>query len=446
MRAEALGAVPFAAALERAVAGANTVRANGRVAEVVGTLVRAVGVDVRIGEICRLLSPGQEPRSAEVVGFAQQSAMLMPFEGVSGLSGRTEVEPTGALHDVGVGRALVGRVLNGFGQPIDGLGAIAACRSVGVHAPPPDPLKRVLITRPIATGVRAIDGLLTVGEGQRLGIFAPAGAGKSTLLGMMARGANADVNVIALIGERGREVQEFIQHTLGPRGMAKSVLVVATSDRSAIERTRAAHVATAIAESFRAEGQRVMLFLDSLTRFARGQREIGLACGEPPTRRGFPPSLFAELPRLLERAGQAECGSITAFYTVLVEDEMAGDPIAEETRSILDGHIVLSEKLAAAYRFPAIDVLASVSRVMPSVVGRDHMERAGRLRQLLAKHRDIELLVQIGEYKRGADSLADDALELMPQIERFLVQATDEPSEFDVTCSQLRLLARNVTR
>jgi type III secretion protein N (ATPase) len=283
-----------------------------------------------------------------------------------------------------------------------------------------------MIEEPLDTGVRVIDGLMTIGEGQRVGIFAPAGVGKSTLLGMLARGAACDVNVVVLIGERGREVREFIELILGKEGMAKSVVVCATSDRSSIERAKAAYVGTAIAEYFRDQGMRVLLMMDSLTRFARAQREIGLSAGEPPTRRGFPPSIFAELPRLLERAGMGSVGSITAFYTVLAEDEEGNDPVSEEVRGILDGHIVLSRAIAARNHYPAIDVLNSLSRVMTLVASSAHCSGAGRVRKLMAKFNEIELLLQIGEYQQGTDPLADEAISHHDAIEQFLIQGTDE--------------------
>lgn len=411
-----------AAALERAVSQAPAVLVRGKVAEAAGILVKATGIDAGIGELCELVSPQGERVAAEVVGVWRQGVLLVPFDGLTGVSAATQVVSLGRRMQVPVGEALLGRVLDGFGQPIDDLGELHGAQWRNVHASPPQPLKRQRVREPLPTGVRAIDACLTVGEGQRVGIFAPAGVGKSTLLGMLARGSDAEVNVIALIGERGREVREFIEETLGDDALARSVCVVATSDKSAVERTRAAHVATAIAESFRDQGRRVLLVMDSLTRFARAQRDIGLASGEPPTRRAFTPSVFAELPRLLERAGQGELGSITAFYTVLMEDEESADPVAEEVRSILDGHIVLTRKLAAQGRYPAIDVLDSVSRVMPSIVSDAHLAAATHLRKLVAKYKEAELLVQIGEYKPGSDPLADEAIAKREAIEKFLGQ------------------------
>ncbi|WP_081024110.1 FliI/YscN family ATPase, partial [Ralstonia solanacearum] len=308
----------------------------------------------------------------------------------------------------------------GGGPPLD------VVEHVPVFANAPDPMTRRLVEHPLATGVRVIDGLATLAEGQRMGIFAPAGVGKSTLMGMFARGTECDVNVIVLIGERGREVREFIEQILGEEGMRRSVVVCATSDRSAVERAKAAHVGTAVAEYFRDQGLRVLLMMDSLTRFARAQREIGLAAGEPPTRRGFPPSVFAELPRLLERAGMSSTGSITALYTVLAEDESGNDPVAEEVRGILDGHLILSRDIAARNRYPAIDILNSLSRVMTQVMPREHCDAAGRMRQLLAKYNEVETLLQMGEYKEGSDPVADAAVQWNDWMEEFLRQRTDE--------------------
>lgn len=404
----------------------------GRVAEAYGTLIRATGLKASIGELCELRNPrGDDDQSfslaAEVVGVSRQHTLLTPLGALDGVSPETEVVASGRQATVRAGDGLLGRILDAHGAPLDGLGELAGpLEEMPIYAASPNPLARKLIERPFSTGVRAIDSVLTAGEGQRVGIFAVAGGGKSTLLGMLARGGDADVNVIVLVGERGREVNEFIHDNLGPAGLARSVVVVATSDRPALERTRAAWVGTAIAEHFRARGQRVLLLLDSVTRFARALRDVGLAVGEPPARRGFPPSVFSALPRLFERAGNDEHGSITAFYTVLAEDEDGSDPIVEEVRSILDGHIVLSRKLAAAYHYPAIDVLTSLSRTMPRVTTPAHQRAAGQLRKYLAKHQDIELLLQLGEYKRGTDPDADVAIEKIEPIRRLLRQAPGE--------------------
>ncbi|MBH3508698.1 SctN family type III secretion system ATPase PscN, partial [Pseudomonas aeruginosa] len=329
---------------------------------------------------------------------------------------------------------------HGLGRPFDGSPPAEPAAWYPVYRDAPQPMSRRLIERPLSLGVRAIDGLLTCGEGQRMGIFAAAGGGKSTLLASLVRNAEVDVTVLALVGERGREVREFIESDLGEQGLRRSVLVVATSDRPAMERAKAGFVATSIAEYFRDQGRRVLLLMDSLTRFARAQREIGLAAGEPPTRRGYPPSVFAALPRLMERAGQSERGSITALYTVLVEGDDMSEPVADETRSILDGHIVLSRKLAAANHYPAIDVLHSVSRVMNQIVDDDQRHAAGRLREWLAKYEEVELLLKIGEYQKGQDSEADQAIEKIGAIRQWLRQGTHETSDYAQACAQLRSL------
>jgi len=334
---------------------------------------------------------------------------------------------------VSVGPGLLGRVLNGLGHPIDEAvkGPIAAEAYYPAEASPPMPMTRTIISKPIALGVRVLDGLLTCGEGQRMGIFAAAGGGKSTLLAALVRNTEADVVVLALIGERGREVREFIENDLGPEGMSRAVVVVSTSDRPAMERLKAGYVATAVAEYYRDQGKRVLLMMDSVTRFARALREIGLAAGEPPARRGFPPSVFATLPRLMERAGQSDRGSITALYTVLVEGDDMTEPVADEVRSILDGHIILSRKLAAANHYPAIDVLASVSRVMGAVTDREHRAAASRFRELLAKYQEVEMLIRLGEYKPGGDATADEAVAKIEPLRAFLRQGTHERSSFD---------------
>jgi len=424
---------PMRAALQHI----STVQERGRVTEVLGTLVRAVGIQARVGELCELRTPEGRSLCAEVIGFQGATAILTPFGELAGLSNRSEVIALRHGYRVSTGYSLLGRVLDGFGQPIDGKGALDREWSDPIDASPPDPLMRRPVSQVFETRVRAIDALLTVGRGQRMGLFAPVGVGKTTLIGMLARGARADINVIALVGERGREVGEFISHILGPEGLRRSVVVVATSDRPAIERVKCAQVATTIAERFRQEGRDVLLLMDSITRYARALREIGLASGEAPTRRGFPPSVFAALPRLLERAGNAERGTITAFYTLLVEGDEDMDPIAEEVRSLLDGHLNLSRTMAQAHRFPAIDVLASLSRVMPSIVAFEHDRAASQIRGWLGKHRDIELLVQMGEYKKGADGEADEALNHMPAIRRLLQQAPEEFVSFESSRSAL---------
>jgi type III secretion protein N (ATPase) len=424
----------------------STLHIKGRVVQVVGTIVRAVVPRVRLGEVCLLRNPGDPIEiKAEVVGLSKDAALLTPLGELTGISSATEVVPTGQPHLVPVGWGLLGRVLDGLGRPMDThqMGPLKAEKFYPVIAPAPDPLTRRLIERPLPLGVRVLDATLTCGEGQRMGIFAAAGGGKSTLMGMLVKGAQVDVTVVALIGERGREVREFLEHELGPAGRKRSVIVCATSDRSAMERAKAAYVATAIAEYFRDQGKRVLFLMDSVTRFARALREIGLAAGEPPTRRGFPPSVFATLPRLMERAGMNDKGSITALYTVLVEGDDMAEPVADETRSILDGHIVLSRQLGAANHYPAVDVLASASRVMHLVVSPEHRVAAGRLRELMAKYKEVELLVKIGEYQRGNDPLTDEAIDKRDAINSFLRQSTADFSDFEKTLRQLRALVES---
>ena len=419
--------------MQLAVEDTPTLAITGRVTQVIGTIIKAVVPSVKIGEVCILRQPGEDfEMKAEVVGFARDAALLTPLGDMYGISAATEVIPTGRSHMVPVGPGLLGRVLDGLGQPLDykERGPLEADRFYPVFAEAPDPLTRRVIQAPLPLGVRAIDGLLTCGEGQRMGIFAAAGGGKSTLMGMLVKGAEVDVTVIALIGERGREVREFIEHELGEEGRKRSVIVCATSDKSSMERAKAAYVATAIAEYFRDQGKKVLFLMDSVTRFARAQREIGLAAGEPPTRRGYPPSVFATLPKLMERVGMNDKGSITALYTVLVEGDDMTEPVADETRSILDGHIVLSRALASANHYPAIDVLASASRVQNQVITSEHKNFAGRLRELMAKYNEVELLVKIGEYKRGSDAVTDEAIDKVDAIRAFLRQRTDERSGF----------------
>ncbi|MES2888926.1 MAG: FliI/YscN family ATPase [Pseudomonadota bacterium] len=410
-------------ALQDELAHARPLSLCGRVVEARGTLVRVAGLMAQIGDLCELHLPDRSVRVAEVIGLLDDCALLMPHGELTGLSIGMAVQPLGRGHRILVGDGLLGRVLNGLGQPIDGRGPLACTRTTAVGAAAPSPLARRPINQQFKTGVRAIDALTPLGEGQRVGVFAPAGVGKSTLAGMLVRAAQVDVCVVALIGERGREVGEFVRNTLGEEGLKRTVLVASTSDTSAAERVKSASVATAIAEDFRDRGLRVLLVMDSLTRYARALREVGLASGEPPTRRGFPPSVFAALPRLLERAGQGERGSITAIYNVLVEDD--DDPIAEEVRSILDGHLVLSRALSQQAQFPAIDLLASLSRLMPVVSTPAQCEAVARVRAWLAKHREIELLLQVGEYQAGSDLLADEAIAKLPRIRSFMAQSAN---------------------
>jgi type III secretion protein N (ATPase) len=417
----------FSAKLRQGIATAQPLAVRGRVVQVLGTIVRAHAPGAKIGELCALRNPWQETQIlAEVVGFSQNLALLTPLGEIVGASSYTEVIPLGEVHRVPVGPGLLGRVLDGLGQPIDGAGPLEVADYYPVYADPPNPMTRELITKPINLGVRALDGLLTCGEGQRMGIFAAAGGGKSTLLSQIVRNTEADVIVLALIGERGREVREFLERDLGEEGRKRAITIISTSDRPSMERLKAAYVATAVAEYFRDQGRKVLFLMDSVTRFARALREIGLAAGEPPTRRGFPPSVFATLPRLMERAGCSQHGSITALYTVLVEGDDMTEPIADETRSILDGHIVLSRKLGAANHYPAIDILASVSRLMTAITTADHRRVAGRVRQLMAKYQEVELLVRIGEYKAGNDAVADEAIKKLDAINAFLKQGLQE--------------------
>ncbi len=428
--------------IEAEFSSASIVTRTGKVTEVVGTLMRVSGLDARLGELCEVLDDGgQVLQSAEVVGFAGGRTILSPFGSILGVRGGTRVRGLGKVLSVPVGDGLLGRVIDSLGKPIDGKGPLNCHESRPIFALPPTPMEREMIERPLPTGVKIIDGFLTLGEGQRMGIFAPAGVGKSTLMGMLARGTQCDVSVIALIGERGREVREFVEMILGPEGMARSVVVCATSDRSSIERAKAAQVATAVAEYYRDRGAKVLLMMDSLTRFARALREIGLAAGEPPARRGFPPSVFAEIPRLLERAGMGAHGSITALYTILYEDESGNDPISEEVRGILDGHMILSRKIAARNQYPAIDVLGSLSRVMSQIVPKQHQAGAGHLRKLMAKFDEIEPLMQMGEYKPGNDPVADEAVHKQQAIRAFLNQATDDLWDFNQSLGHLMQIA-----
>ncbi len=423
----------------------------GRVVEAYGTLIKASGVQARIGELCILrhaseqTSGGSGELRAEVVGVSGDFTLLTPLGDLSGLTTGTPVVPTGQSQVVHVGDGLLGRVIDATGQPMDGRPLPSGLVRRPLFASPPNPLTRQGIHKPIETGVRAIDSLLTCAEGQRIGIFASAGGGKSTLLGMLARGCQVDVVVVALVGERGREVSEFIEDNLGEQGRKRAIIVVATADRPSLERARAAMLATSIAEHFRDEGKRVLLIVDSVTRHARALRDIGLAVGEPPTRRGFPPSVFSGLPVLFERAGNNDRGSITGFYSTLVEDEEQPDPIAEEVRSLLDGHIVLSRKLGNANHYPAIDILGSVSRVMNRVTTKEHQAIAGQARSSLSKYRDIELLIQLGEYKSGSDAEADKAIATRSQLLAHLQQNAHQLTTFDDAFSSLDTVVNSAT-
>ena len=414
----------------------------GKVVEAVGTVVKVALPGVGVGDLCEFRKPdGGVLCFGEVVGFAGELAIVAVLGESQGISAQIQVFPAGAAQSVEVSEELQGRILDGMGRLADGGPPLTKPGVLWpIYNDPPAPMTRQVIDRPMPMRVRVLDGLLTVGEGQRIGVFAAAGGGKSTILSQLVKGAEADVRVIALIGERGREVREFVEHSLGPEGMAKSIVVCATSDRSSLERARAAYLATSIAEYFRDQGKRVLLLMDSVTRFARALREIGLSAGEPPARQGFPPSVFSTLPRLLERSGMGPRGSITALYTVLVEGDDMTEPIADETRSILDGHIILSRELAAANHFPAVDVLLSASRVMSMIDTPEHLKLAGRVRELMAAYKRSEILVKIGEYKKGSDPLIDEALDKWPRIQQFLRQGTTEYTEFDDTLAQLKAL------
>lgn len=416
---------------------------KGRILRAIGVTIHASVAEVRLGEVCRLCDPvsGREVLS-EVVGLLEDAAVLTPLGDLSGLSSATEVIPTGSEMRVPVGPGLLGRVLNALGEPLDG-GPWPPPDLDGTYplqAPPPQPMARDIIKAPLQLGIRALDGLVTCARGQRIGIFGEPGVGKSTLLAQIVKGTEADVIVIGLIGERGREVREFLERELGEEGRRRAVTVVATSDRPVIERVKAAYVATAIAEYFRDRGRSVLLLMDSVTRFARAQREIGLAAGEPPTRRGYPSSLFAVLPQLLERSGPGQGGAITGLYTVLMEGDGTQDPIAEEVRSILDGHVVLSPELAHRNHFPAIDVLKSRSRLMDAVVDPEHSRLAGQVRDLMARYAEVELLVRVGEYQRGSDPRADEAIARIDAINALLRQGQDERSTIADVQQRMRTL------
>ncbi len=414
---------------------------HGRITEVIGMLIRAVIPQVKMGEVCLIKRDG-EPLPAEVVGFTKDEVLLSPLGDMKGIGPSSEVIPMRMPMHIKVGPALLGRVLNGLGQPIDEdtKGPLETEASFPIINSPPDPLKRAIIHQPLSVGVRAIDGVLTCGRGQRVGIFSAAGVGKSTLLGMIARNAVADVNVISLIGERGREVREFLINDLGEEGMKRSVIVVSTSDQAAQMRLNAAYVGTAIAEYFRDQGKSVILMMDSITRFARALREIGLAAGEPPARAGYTPSVFATLPRLLERSGNSDKGSITAFYTILVAGDDLNEPVADEARSILDGHIILSTDLARQYHYPAIDILASISRIVSQIVDKQHLELMGKVREVLANYKKNELLIRIGEYKPGSDKNADFALKYIDRVNKFLKQQVAEKCSLEESIRQLKAL------
>ena len=412
-------------------------KSQGKIANAVGLTIESFGPTAKLGDICTIYSKNGTDAiaMAEVVGFKDGKTILMPYENVEGIGIGCIVENENHPLEVIVGPDLLGTILDGLGRNTED----KIIKGIGypIEAPPPDPMKRKIIDEVLPLGVKAVDGLLTVGKGQRIGIFAGSGVGKSTLLGMFARNTTADINVIALIGERGREVREFVERDLGEEGMRRSVLVVATSDKPALERTKAAKTATAIAEYFRDQGKDVLLMMDSLTRFSMAQREIGLASGEPPVSRGYPPSVYAEMPKLLERAGRSDVGSITGLYTVLVDGDDFNEPITDTARSILDGHIVLNRKIAQRNHYPAIDVLASISRCMSQIADKDHKSWAGKMKNLMATYADSEDLINIGAYKNGSNPEIDEAIEKHAAINEFLVQSTEEKVTFEETVAAL---------
>lgn len=421
-----------------AVDRADLVKVIGKVVQVVGLIIEAQVGGVSVGDLCTIrLEKDNRDAFAEVVGFREKRVLLMPLGSTAGIAPGSQVVAAGRPLMVRVGNDVLGRVLNGLGLPVDGKGPFIGDEDYPLDADPPDPVKRPRITEVMRVGIRAIDGMLTIGRGQRIGIFAGSGVGKSTLMGMIARNAEADVNVISLVGERGREVRDFIEESLGEEGLKKSVVIVATSDQPPLIRLKAAFVATAIAEYFRNQNKKVILMMDSVTRFAMAQREIGLAAGEPPTTKGYTPSVFALLPRLMERSGTSTIGTITAFYTILVEGDDMNEPIADHSRSILDGHIVLSRDLAARNHYPAIDVPHSVSRLMTNLVSDEQKQSAGKLREVLARYSEAEDLINIGAYVKGSNPKIDYALSKIEQVNNLLKQGTFDQVDFEETVNQL---------
>lgn len=421
----------YDALLERSL-----VKHLGKVTKVVGLTIESIGPEAKLNDLCIIRSNSASGTvKAEVVGFRDDRVLLMPYDNVEGVGLGSWVENTGAPLQVPVGDELLGKTLDGVGDPMNAEKLSENSHKYSVEASPPDPLSRKIIDQVLPLGVKAVDGLITVGKGQRIGIFAGSGVGKSTLMGMFARNTKADINVIALIGERGREVREFIERDLGEEGMKRSVVVVATSDRPALIRNKAAKTATAVAEYFRDQGKDVLLMMDSLTRFSMAQREIGLASGEPPVSRGYPPSVYAEMPKLLERAGNSDRGSITGLYTVLVDADDFNEPITDTARGILDGHIVLSRAMAQKNHYPAIDILGSISRVMSMIATKEHKDVAGRLKNVLATYREAEDLINIGAYKEGSNREIDFAIEKIDQVNEFLRQSTEDKFGFDESVS-----------
>lgn len=425
---------------EKILENTESVSYYGEVCRVIGLTVESIGPHARVGEVCLIypLKEDASPVESEVVGFKDNNILLMPYGELSCIGPGSKVVSTNRALTVPVGMGFIGRILDGLGKPMDDKGDIRTVEYYNVDNSPPDPLKRERIREVLPLGIKAIDGLLTCGRGQRIGLFAGSGVGKSTLLGMIARNAKADVNVITLVGERGREVRDFIEKDLKEEGLKKSVLVIATSDRPALVRVRAAMIGTSIAEYFRDKGLNVLFLMDSLTRFAMAQREIGMTSGEPPVSRGYTPSVFATLPRLLERTGNSDKGSITGIYTVLVDGDDMNEPIADTVRGILDGHIVLSRALANRNHYPAIDILASVSRVMPDIVSKEHITLANKVRGVMSVYRDVYDLITIGAYKKGTNPEIDRSIDLHKEIEAFLCQGIEEGFAFEDTLNIIR--------
>jgi len=415
----------------------DTVTHEGRISQIIGLVIEATGLEGSLGDLCSIRTKDNRTIQAEIVGFKGNKILMMPFGEIMGISPGSPVSVNSQPMNIPVGDQLLGRIIDGMGNPIDGKGPITGTKSQPVYNVPPDPLDRKRITEVMSTGIRSIDGFLTLGKGQRIGIFSGSGIGKSVLLGMISRFTSAEVNVIALIGERGREVREFIERDLGPEGLKRSVVIVATSDQSAMVRIKGSLIATAIAEHFRDEGKDVMFMMDSLTRVAMAQREIGLAIGEPPTTKGFTPSVFSFLPKLLERTGTGKKGSITGLYAVLVEGDDMDDPIGDTARSILDGHIILSRKLSNKGHYPAVDVLDSVSRLFSEIADKNHIKCTKELIELLSEYREAEDMISIGAYSEGSNSKVDRAIQLKSKINKILRQDINEPSQFDETLNSL---------
>lgn len=416
----------------------NLIKYTGRVSQVLGLTIESLGPGVKLGEICNIYPlKSEKPIMAEVVGFKGEKVLLMPLGEMEGIGPGSKVVASGRSLEVKVGESLLGRVLDGLGTPLDDIEQLDLKKTYPVNNTPPNPLLRSKITEVLPLGVKALDGVLTCGRGQRIGIFAGSGVGKSTLLGMIARNTKADINVIALIGERGREVREFIENDLKEEGLKRSVVIVATSDQPPLVRMKGALLATSIAEYFRDSGKNVMLMMDSLTRFSMAQREVGLAIGEPPVTKGYTPSVFAILPRLLERAGNSDVGSITGLYTVLVDGDDMNEPIADAVRGILDGHIVLSRSIANKNHYPAIDILASVSRVMTAITDERHIQTANKLKDVLATYKEAEDLINIGVYVKGTNKKIDYAVEKIEQVNSFLKQGTHEKFEYNEVIDML---------